>query len=310
MRIMLEILMATYNGETYVSQQIESILNQTFTKWHLTICDDCSSDNTFNILKQYQRKFSDKITINRNTKPTGCACANFFQMLSYCDADYIMTCDQDDVWLPFKIEITFNKMKKLEKEYGNNIPLLVHTDLKVVDSNLSILSQSIFKSQKLNKNPKLSNILIQNNVTGCTMMLNKKMYKMVPENSKNIVMHDWWFALIAYSFGKASFIDTATVLYRQHGNNVLGAFKLHSIKNIIKVLTKKKDVKYNFNQSCLQADKFLLLYNNSLSNNQNKLVSNYTMLINKNKLARIISFVNNGYYKKGIIKLIGQFVYL
>ncbi|MDD4782006.1 MAG: glycosyltransferase, partial [Tissierellia bacterium] len=129
---MIDILLASYNGEKYIGEQIESILNQTYQDWFLYIKDDCSIDNTLDIALEYERKYIDKIKVIKSDIPSGSAKNNFFSMLPYSQNDYIMTCDQDDIWLPNKIELTFNKMKDVEKE-NSNIPILIHTDLKVVD---------------------------------------------------------------------------------------------------------------------------------------------------------------------------------
>lgn len=217
---MVTILLATYNGERYLEEQIESILQQTCTDWKLIIQDDCSSDGTAVIALKYVKRNPDKIRFVKREFPSGYAKNNFFSMLKLAKSDYVMTCDQDDVWLPTKVQVSMSEMHRLEAEQGCNRPLLVHTDLKVVDYNLSIIAESMFKRQNLdNRRDKLNNLLVQNIVTGCTTMVNRALLDMVYETPKEAVMHDRWFALIACAFGKIGFVDQSTVLYRQHGSN-------------------------------------------------------------------------------------------
>lgn len=214
---MIDILMTVYNGEQYVVPQIESILNQTDSNWKLFIQDDCSTDRTVELIEPYVRRYPERITLLRNEKNSGSAQKNFFSMLPLVEHSYCMFCDHDDVWKPRKVEMTVRRMMELEQANGQDTPLLVHTDLAVADENLKVLSDSMFRSQNLNrKGNRLNNLLVQNNVTGCTMMVNKALVDMVGPAPKHAVMHDWWMALIAACFGKIGFVRQATILYRQH----------------------------------------------------------------------------------------------
>jgi glycosyltransferase involved in cell wall biosynthesis len=128
-------------------------------------------------------------------------------MFQYAKSDYVMTCDQDDVWMHDKIEITYEKMKEAERKY-KNVPILVHTDLKVVDENLNLISESLMKMQNLDSSrDKINNLLVQNIVTGCTAMVNQKLISYIKSVPKHAIMHDWWMALIASSLGRVEFIE-------------------------------------------------------------------------------------------------------
>ncbi|HAN43841.1 MAG TPA: glycosyltransferase family 2 protein, partial [Ruminococcaceae bacterium] len=122
---MIDILMAAYNGEKYIGEQIESILRQTYKDWRLIILDDCSTDSTADIAMEYSKKYSGKIKFYRNSKNSKSAKNAFFELFKHSESDYIMLCDQDDVWKENKIEITFNKMLESEKAYGKELPILV-----------------------------------------------------------------------------------------------------------------------------------------------------------------------------------------
>jgi len=232
---MIEILMATYNGEKYLRPQINSILRQSFTDWRLIIRDDCSTDGTVAIIQEYQEQYPDKIVFLQADVPSGSAQNNFFQLIKYWQhhgiADYIMFSDQDDVWLPSKVQSSLDKIQQMEQQYGKEIPLLLHTDLTVVGIDLKIINPSLFAMQNMDAmRNKLNNILVQNIVTGCTMMVNKSLLDMVRKIPQHAVMHDMWLALIASTFGQIGFIDESTVLYRQHASNTVGAMNVKTLK--------------------------------------------------------------------------------
>lgn len=116
---MVDILMATYNGEKYISEQLESIIGQDFKDWKLFIRDDGSKDNTIHIIDNYMKKFPDKIELIDNYNRNLGVKLNFGELMKRSKNQYCMFSDQDDVWLPNKISITLNKMKELEKVYDN-----------------------------------------------------------------------------------------------------------------------------------------------------------------------------------------------
>lgn len=155
-------------------------------------------------------------------------------LLQEANSEYYMFCDQDDIWLPDKIEKTYNRMKILEKSYPG-IPLVVHTDLNVVDSNLNMISDSFWRQSKIKPNILRSPnyIGVCNCATGCTMMFNQKAKEISLPMPDVADMHDWWVTLKTSMEGKVDYVDEALILYRQHGNNVVGARKVN-IKYFIK----------------------------------------------------------------------------
>ena len=109
---MVDILMAVYNGEKFVAEQIDSILAQSETDWHLIICDDMSKDRSFEIISGYAQKYPDKISAHQNAVPTGSAQANFMSMLQYAQSEYVMFSDQDDFWEKDKVKLTLARSWK------------------------------------------------------------------------------------------------------------------------------------------------------------------------------------------------------
>ncbi len=306
---MIDILLAAYNGERYISEQIESIINQTYTDWILYIKDDCSTDRTVDIVREYEKKYSEKIKVIVSDKPSGSAKDNFFSMLKYSKNNYIMTCDQDDVWLPDKIEITYGKMKETERVY-KEVPILVHTDLKVVDENLDIISDSLLKMQNLDSGrDKLNNLLVQNVVTGCTVMVNKKLLEYIKTIPKYAVMHDWWMALIASSLGKIVFIEKPTVLYRQHKYNDVGAKDVKSANYILKRLSNINQIKKSIRDTYLQSGEILDLLGRFIEKDRYLIIEQYSLMIKFNKLKKIQVLLKYKLCKNSLTRVLGQIVF-
>lgn len=307
----IAILMSTYNGETYLIEQLESILNQTYQNFKLFIRDDGSSDNTKTILEQYCKKYPNKITIINDNNNLGAA-QSFLSMIGYVskftDFDYFMFSDQDDVWLDNKVLDSY----QLIKSYDNDKPLLCHTDLTVVDKDLNIINSSFIKMRCLQpKVTSINHLLIQNNITGCTMIFNRKLLDIISKNDvSNIAMHDWWITLIASVFGEIHFLDKQTILYRQHGKNVVGATNVRSFKFIIKRLLQKNQVRKTLQASIMQAKQFKLCFEDSLSNDYLNIINEFISLDTLSKVKKWIVIFKNNFFKQGIIQIIGELIFI
>ena len=224
---MIAVLLSTYNGAKYISAQLDSIINQTCQDFKIYIRDDGSTDNTEVIISQYYSSYPDKIVVVEDlTKHRG-ANHSFLFLLKTIESDYYMFCDQDDIWLPEKIQLSIEAMKNVESEKAG-IPILIHTDMKVVDSNLSTISTSLYKSMRIH--PKI----IDNSFNfmgvcscgpGCSMLFNAKAKELSLEydDLNDVPMHDWWVAINTVKKGKIVFLPTPTMLYRQHQTNTVGA---------------------------------------------------------------------------------------
>jgi glycosyltransferase involved in cell wall biosynthesis len=263
----IAILLATYNGAPYLAQQLDSLLVQTNRDWHLLVRDDLSTDETFDILRRYQEQHPTKITIVPNEGEVLGASGNFGALLTLADAPFTMFCDQDDVWLPDKIELTLAAMQRLEALHGKAMPLLVHTDLRVVDSNLLEIAPSLWRYQKTDPSAiTLNRLLVQNVATGCTVMINRSLRELAVPMPAEARMHDWWLALVAGAFGRIAHIQTPTILYRQHDCNDSGAAPLNLIVAMRKIFAPSKLLKTNEFVKRLQrqAAAFLQRYGNML----------------------------------------------
>ena len=263
MRNEISILLATYNGAKYLGQLIDSIISQTYTNWTLYIHDDMSVDNTFDIIKEYSSKYENIIFIS-DTKKRGSA-GSFLWLLDKVESDYYMFCDQDDIWLPNKIFNAIRQIKILESEYKNK-PVLIYSDLIIVDAKLNIIDKSFFEYSKISYYvDKLSFLPVLNFITGCTMAFNRKAKDITFPVSSNVVMHDSWLALrVYYEKGIIKCTEQSDILYRQHASNALGAVKYRSV--VVKFLKLNNVLKNNIKYYLMAKDaahislfKYLLL---------------------------------------------------
>ena len=287
------ILMATYNGENFVADQIESILEQTYKNWILIIHDDGSNDKTIDIVKEYKNKYHKNMILIDDGIRCGGAKENFNHLLRIThdryDFDYIMFSDQHDIWFPFKVKKSLDRMIDVEDKHANK-PVCVYTDLMIVDEYLTIISNSFWDYQKIYPyNNTLNRLLTQNVVTGCTMMLNKIAAKLVYEIPHEAVVHDWWIALVVTAFGELSPMHEATLFYRQHRYNVVGAKKWDIHNGIMRLFSKDGWLRFkeNFKNSSIQAKALLDKYSYLMSKNQIMLVEHYINLFHYNKACRL-----------------------
>lgn len=307
------VLMATYNGEKYIEEQIESILNQTYKNIDIYIRDDGSTDKTMIIIEKYIKKYKNIFFIKDNYTSHGSS-NNFLNIIKYIKNnkikyDYCMFSDQDDFWLNSKVEKSVNEIMK----YNNEKPVLVHSDLFVVDSNLNLIDKSFMSYRSLKYDEcSFNKLLIQNNVTGCTMIMNKRLIDLIPnnENENKIAMHDWWITLIAAVFGEIHYLNESTIKYRQHSNNVIGATKVKSFRFILNRLFHKNYIRESLNKAIFQAIEFKKIYYSEMSKKEQKLINEFILLREENKLKKIYKIMKYKFLKQGIIQIIGEIIFI
>lgn len=216
----VDILLATYNGEKYLRCQLDSILKQTYTNIRILINDDCSQDGTVDILKEYEKK-DNRIQVQYNKNNLG-SIKNFENLLTRVESKYFMLSDQDDYWMPDKVEKSLNKIIDENAD-------LVFTDLEAVDEELKTIAPSVVRFMGFKKNIDKHNdyklVFLRNCVTGCTIISKKELIrKYIPIPEKQPMVHDWWMALMIAQNGKIAFLDEPTIKYRQHAKNQLGIY--------------------------------------------------------------------------------------
>ena len=240
----IAILLSTYNGQFYLNELINSIINQSYNNFKLYIRDDGSKDNTLLILSEYQAKY-DFIEICNNKNENLGAFKSFMWMLENIDSKYYMFADQDDIWEKNKVEILLKQMLDTEILYYDK-PILIHSDVTIVDENINILNTSFWKFSKINQKLFKENINyygISNCVIGCSMFFNKFVKNICFPINNYAIMHDSWITLcIAYNGGLIIPIDISLVKYRQHNMNVIGVEKVGDIRYFFRKIKKLSNV--------------------------------------------------------------------
>lgn len=230
----VEVLLATYNGERFLRDQVESILTQDYSRLKILARDDGSTDGTRRVLEEYADKHPSSVALLPPGEATGNAKWNFLRLLEASSAPYVCFADQDDVWKRWKVSRQMSAMEAMEARHGKETPLLVFSDLEIVNDRLELLHRSFWKHQRITPHRigQLNRLLTQNVVTGCTALMNRPLAELAKTMPEEAFMHDWWIALMAAAFGAGAYLLEATVLYRQHGSNVVGAVE-HARPNLI-----------------------------------------------------------------------------
>ncbi len=305
----VDIVMATYNGEKYIREQIESILNQTYKDTRILIHDDGSSDHTIEIINELIHEYPLKIVLISDNIVCRSAEGNFMHAMKQSDAEYIMFSDQDDVWLPHKIQMCLTKMKEIENRIGKDKPILVFGSYQPVDEELKPLEGNRNNRQEAAYKTDFTNLLVQNYVNGCLSMINRSLANKMGDYDKAILMHDWWAALIAGGGGEIHHIDNIMMLYRQHHQNAVGAVNVKSIQYRIKKIRDKRTREAG--QEYLKQAKLLYQRNKEgLTLQHREELKTFIDLYQKNKPGRIIGLIKGKYLKSDLVRILGQLWYI
>ena len=251
----VQILLATYNGEKFLQEQLDSIVSQEYKLWELLIHDDGSVDNTISILNEYQRNYPKKVSILIDHKTFSSASKNFFHLIKHRskNANLYCLCDQDDIWHKYKLKkiIEVYKSKKVKQ------PTLIYSDLSLINANGKLLEKSHDKLINYQKSSITKNsTLYYNPVPGCTMSINSALADKISYR-KDMVMHDWWILLSAmYKNAALIYIKSPLVKYRQHSNNVLGYKKINILVLVIRLIFKIPRYIKNVKKAYIQSIQF------------------------------------------------------
>lgn len=256
------VLMSTYQGEAFVAQQIQSILAQLPAHGRLLVRDDGSTDNTVKVI----RGITDPRIELKEGANLGFA-RSFLTLLAQVawDVDIVMLSDQDDVWLPGKIDRACAALQGLEA-----IPALYFSRQHLVDQDLRPLGQT----PRWPRGPSFTNALCENIATGCTMALNLTGARLAARcgDADRIHFHDWWIYLVISAFGRVIMDDTPTMLYRQHGTNVIGrGLGWRRYKATLAFIRKKSWIHILYNQ----VDNLLITHGDALSPSQRHVLARY-----------------------------------
>ncbi|MDX7688327.1 glycosyltransferase [Aeromonas caviae] len=235
------VLMATYNGASYIKEAIESIPQSC----DILISDDGSTDDTIQCVTSYKDRCITLVEYASGGKPA----ANFANAFNLAPItyNYYFFSDQDDVWTDDKYEKLKNEIAILEAKYGSETPILIFGDSVVVDKSLSMIDDSFFRVDGLSvailKNKK--NLFFQNIGQGATMLFNRALLSSVKPMPSSIYMHDWWVMLYASIHGVLYFSKEKTLMYRQHNANTIGAKKRTLLTQFIDSINPNKKTRVN-----------------------------------------------------------------
>ena len=231
----IDVLLATYNGARYLRPQIESILNQEKVSFRILVRDDGSVDETPAIIEHYRRSRPDRIVRVSGSDHLG-AVGNFACLLHEAKAPYAALSDQDDVWAPHKLRTLLGAMQALESRHGAGTPLLVHSDLTVVDEALRERHSSFWRYSGFDpRDTNLPRLLIKNTITGCASLLNRALIDLALPMPKAALVHDYWLALVACAAGRLGVVDEPLMAYRQHARNAIGARPYHWKSSLVRL---------------------------------------------------------------------------
>ena len=305
------ILLATYNGAKHLPVLLQSLDEQYDQHWKLVVRDDGSQDDTVKILKKWGEAHPDRFEFLDDEKTNLGAMGNFSALLGHCDADYFLLCDQDDFWLPEKVGVLKLAIKQQEEALGADTPIIVHTDLIVVDEALKKTSDSYFDYQGLKQIPENDPwklLALQNVVTGCAMIGNQALLRKAIPISAHAMMHDWWLALVCGLKGKIHFLSEPSILYRQHGSNTLGARKWSFLQASIQIAAfpfNRKLAGRLFAKNRKQANALLEHFGDELTHEQAQFFSDFARLNELSILEKNRFFSRNKMKLRGVVRNVG-----
>jgi glycosyltransferase involved in cell wall biosynthesis len=308
----VEVLLATFNGARFLREQIDSIFAQDYGNVRVLARDDGSSDGTVAILGQYAERFPGRFRVMPAGVASGSPKSNFLLLMKASTADYICFSDQDDVWLPDKVSRTKQAMDQLESRWGTRVPLLVFTDLHVVDDKLKTLHKSFWTCMRIDPGDiaRSAQLMVRSVVTGCTGMLNRQLLELSLRMPEEAYMHDRWISWLASFMGKASIVNAQTVLYRQHDRNVVGVDRqfLAAVKPRRRPLLQRilrlgispgQVIQWETNQG--QARSFLKEYGAELpARKRNMLKAFLRCQTSRSRFIRVGSLIRHGFYHTGL----------
>ena len=306
----IEVVLATYNGERFLREQIESILAQTYPAVTVLASDDGSRDGTVAILREYAERLPDRFRL-LDGPPTGHPKRNFQRLLQASTAEYAALSDQDDIWIPEKLARTMAAMQLAERESGADTPILVFTDLELVDAGGSPMHTSFWQKQGIpGMERRFNRLLAQNVFTGCTGLLNRALIDLacpVPEAAE---MHDWWIMLTAAVFGRLVSLPMATVRYRQHESNAVGAAADAKV-NLVPKFRQHGERRKEWEKTEGNARALLEQFDGTLPLDKRKLVEAYIRCgASAHRLVRVGTLVRYGFWRMSLRMNLAMLWYL
>jgi glycosyltransferase involved in cell wall biosynthesis len=216
---LVSIALCAYNGKKFLEQQIDSILNQSYKNIELIIVDDNSTDNTIDIINRYI-KYDNRIRLYKNSKNIGFI-KNFEKAISLCTGEYICLCDQDDIWLKDKVKILVENIKD---------NTLIYSNASLVDEDGNDLNKSLVDPEKMIKGNNNKAFILNNCVSGNTLMFKKELIEHILPIPKKVSLHDIWIAFVATTYGNITYVEESLVKYRRYSGQITADKQKHKQK--------------------------------------------------------------------------------
>jgi glycosyltransferase involved in cell wall biosynthesis len=300
---MISILLATYNGDLYLEEQLRSIFSQTFQNFRLYIVDDCSTDDTYEILDKWKKIYPDKIFLERRNVNSGKPQIPFMELIiNNKDTEYYMLCDQDDFWLKDKLQVSLYAIQKIEKAQDRNTPILLKTQYVLTNKDLVPYSNGK-KMQEKTKAFSFKELISTNSFTGCTVIFNKALSKKFLSIPENCAIHDWLIAFSASVLGLAIEVPIITTYYRQHANNAIGVSNRRKLKSLFKRITNIHRV-----DPTIVAKNYLELFSDQTGAKEIEVIEDYINLFQKNIIQRYKILSKNNLWAPGLIRKVVQLI--
>lgn len=289
------VLLSTYNGEKFLEELLNSVINQNGVEVILFARDDGSSDKTKEILLNFKNNHLYNNIIYEFGENLGFSKSFSCLIKNAPKADYYACCDQDDVWLPNKLKNAVEEIEKAKNKNQKSIPILFHTNCIIVDENLNEITHKSHEHYSRNTDKRFEESLLMTMINGCTAVFNnelRELYCHIPP--EKIFAHDYTLCTLASAFGQVVFSENSQILYRQHGNNLYGFYK-SSLRNLLRTFKNffKHELKHlRYNEALIYKDIF---YNQLSEENKNfiDLITNYKKRMKDRKLLK-------SYIKKNI----------
>lgn len=304
MREQVHIVLATYNGERFLREQMDSVLAQTYENITVEVCDDGSTDGTAAIVREYEDQ-DDRVKLHLNPKNLGYV-KNFLEGVKRCQAPYVMLCDQDDIWKQDKVEKTLRAMQDAEKNMTGK-PVLVFTDAVNFDSETGEDLGFFHETSHLDvKRVDTAHLFMENKCIGCTMMMNRAILSYLEELPEEIRVHDWWLALICSHFGTIEYVPQATLRYRQHEGNQIGgsSYTGYLKKRLAHIREQRKALLQTYRQGAA----FLRIFGKQMNRKQRVVAENFAGMEQTGFFGRRYRILRYGYKKSGWFRNIGLFL--
>ena len=229
---MISIAMTTYNGERFLREQLDSILNQTYKDIELVVCDDCSADSTWSILQEYQQK-DNRIRCYKNEKNLGFK-KNFEKAISLCNGEFIALSDQDDIWTDNHLEVLFQNIQEKDLICGNNE--LINLEGKSLHIDFFTSNQFSIKKFPTNEQILYKILLSGNCFQGASMLFSKRFKNIAFPIPEKLNYHDSWLACLACTLNSFAVINHIITYYRQHNSQVTKNIDENFYENKIKYI--------------------------------------------------------------------------